>query len=85
MKVAKANAPAASPPKERNPIHFLLESLEEIHEKLDAFTWGAEVPAQVARELAKINDTLDWRCLYVLEQRLTRMESTMERIERKLS
>jgi hypothetical protein len=83
MKAAEFHAPAAPPrPEERTE---LLESmLEELHEKLDALSWGTEVPAQVARELAKINDTLNWRCLDVLERRLARIETVLERLERKL-
>jgi len=82
MKVAKLNALAAPRSKERNQ---LLESMvKEIHEKLDAFAWGTEVPKEVARELKALNEILSWRCMTVFEQRLGCMEATLGHIEQRL-
>ena len=82
MKVAKTNALVVPRPGERNQ---LLESMvEEIHEKLDALAWGAEVPKEVARELKALNEVLTWRCMTVFEQRLGRMDAALERIEQRI-
>lgn len=86
MTVAHNNALPASESTELERAQPVIERLDEILDRLGTleYSGGIDMPDQIARELGKLDDTLNWRIMYSFEERMSRLESALARIAARL-